>query len=107
MLLPDVRARIEQEHLLPSDRIDGGNAPGLCDVAMGASQAQVLRRGRAAGCTRDDVVEMKCLPDENLRRTTVFAPPGRPRLDERGHPRWDSAHARPFLYVGATRLGCA
>jgi len=41
---------------------------------VGTSQAQVFCHSLATGRSRDDMIKMKGLPDDNLRRVAIFTP---------------------------------
>ena len=74
MIVPVLRAWIEQRHGFTADRIQANNVVQLGTVADRTSKGQVVRRCWAASADGMNVVEFKATDLKPAGQQTVFAP---------------------------------
>jgi hypothetical protein len=84
MLFPYVRAGVIERYLFTGARIDGLCSIAFSNIAMGTGHTQVLGGRLATDGARNNMIEMKCLSDEDLWRVAIFTSPGCPRFNVRG-----------------------
>jgi len=102
VFIPSVRARIEEWSLFIGARVYGNSSAAFRNITVGAGEAEVLGDGLTASGTRSDMVEMECLPDENLWRVAILTSSCRLRFDLTRHLGGDvRGHRRVFPRFGA------
>lgn len=105
MLFPNVASRIEKQCLFSSTRINVCRLFAFGDIAMRAGETKILQNTLPTFKARNNVINMKRLPNDNLWRMAIFTSSGRSSHHLRRNLRWYfRAQAQTSLRFDFTRL---